>query len=88
MAPFAFFIPNFLAAGADGQQSPEHLVLGFENFLLAEGCFKLQEQFSPLLLDLVGYSPLRSTHWSRWIGSTMRQDMGFHWQAALTSTPD
>ena len=88
MPPFAFFTPYLLVTGADELQSPEHLVRGFENFLQAGGYFKLQEQFSLLLLDLVVYSLLRSTHWSRRIGSTMRQDMGVHWQAALTSTPD
>ncbi len=53
LPPFSRFIPDFLTAGADGQQTSEHFVFGLERFLLAEGFFEVQQQFVPFLLDRV-----------------------------------
>ena len=51
--PFSLFIPDSLTGGADGQQSPEYLVLGFQDFLVAQGCFEFSQQLLPFFFNRV-----------------------------------
>ena len=49
------FLGRFFSTGVDGHQSLEHLILGFQHFLLAEGCLKCPKQ------GVAGYCDARPT---------------------------